>query len=36
MQSLMSIGYTPEKLFSQQGSTSKDANFDKRLMADLS
>jgi hypothetical protein len=33
---LNSIGYTPEELFSQKGSTSKDAKFDKTLMADLS
>ncbi len=26
----------PEKLFSQKGSTAKDAKFDKTLMADLS
>ena len=36
MDSLNSIGYTPEELFSQKGSTSKDAKFDKTLMADLS
>jgi hypothetical protein len=36
MDSLNSIGYTPEDLFSQKGSTSKDAKFDKTLMADLS
>jgi hypothetical protein len=33
---LNSIGYTPEELFSQKGSTSEDAMFDKALMADLS
>jgi hypothetical protein len=27
MDSLNSIGYTPEELFSQKGSTSKDAKF---------
>ena len=32
---LNSIGYTPEELFSQKGSTSKDAKFDKTLMTDL-
>ncbi len=36
MNSLNSIGYTPEELFSQKGCTSKDAKFDKTLMADLS
>jgi hypothetical protein len=37
MESLNSIGYTPEELFSQKLSTSKDAKFDKTLMAaDLS
>jgi hypothetical protein len=36
MESLNSIGYMPEELFSQKGSTSKDAKFDKTLMADLS
>jgi hypothetical protein len=36
MDSLNSIGYMPEELFSQKGSTSKDAKFDKTLMADLS
>jgi hypothetical protein len=36
MDSLNSIGYTPEELLSQKGSTSKDAKFDKTLMADLS
>jgi hypothetical protein len=36
MELLNSIGYTPEELFSQKGSTSKDAKFDKILMADLS
>jgi hypothetical protein len=34
--SLNSIGYAPEELFSQKGSTSEDAKFDKTLMADLS
>jgi hypothetical protein len=36
MDALNSIGYTPEDLFSQKGSTSKDAKFDKTLMAALS
>ena len=36
MDSLNSIGYTPEELFLQKGSTSEDAKFDKTLMADLS
>jgi hypothetical protein len=36
MELLNSIGYTPEELFSQKWSTSKDAKFDKALMADLS
>jgi hypothetical protein len=36
MDSLNSIGYTPEELFSQKGSTSEDAKFDKILMSDLS
>jgi hypothetical protein len=36
MDSLNCIGYTPEELFSQKGSTSEDAKFDKTLMADLS
>jgi hypothetical protein len=36
MESLNSIGYAPEELFSQKGSTSKDAKFDKTLMSDLS
>jgi hypothetical protein len=36
MDLLNSIGYTPEELFSQKGSTSKDAKFNKTLMADLS
>jgi hypothetical protein len=36
MDLLNSIGYTPEELFSQKGSTGKDAKFDKTLMADLS
>jgi hypothetical protein len=33
---LNSINYMPEELFSQKGSTSKGAKFDKTLMADLS
>ncbi len=36
MDSLKSIGYRPKELFSQKGSTSKDAKFDKTLMAKLS
>jgi hypothetical protein len=36
MVSLNSIGYTPKELFSQKGSPSEDAKFDKTLMADLS
>jgi hypothetical protein len=36
MGSLNRIGYTPEELFPQKGSTSEDAKFDKTLMADLS
>jgi hypothetical protein len=36
MESLNSIGYTPAELFSQKGSMSKDAKFDKTLIADLS
>ncbi len=36
MDSLNSVGYTPEELFSQKESTSKDAKFDKTLMVDLS
>jgi hypothetical protein len=36
MQTLTESGYTPEELFSQKGSTAKDAKFDKTLMADLS
>jgi hypothetical protein len=36
MDSLNSIGYTPEELFSQKGGASEDAKFDKTLMADLS
>jgi hypothetical protein len=36
MDSLNSIGYTPEELILQKGSTSKDATFNKTLMADLS
>jgi hypothetical protein len=35
MDDLNSIGYMPEELFSQKGSTSKDAKFDKTLMTDL-
>jgi hypothetical protein len=36
MDSLNSIGYTPEELFSQKGSTSEDAKSDKTLISDLS
>jgi hypothetical protein len=36
MDLLNSIGYAPKKLFSQKGSTRKDAKFDKTLLADLS
>jgi hypothetical protein len=36
MQTLTKSGYIPEELFSQKGSTAKDAKFDKTLMADLS
>jgi hypothetical protein len=36
MDSLNSIGYMPKELFSQKGSTSKDAKFNKTLMANLS
>jgi hypothetical protein len=33
---LTDSGYIPEELFSQKGSTIKDAKFDKTLMVDLS
>jgi hypothetical protein len=36
MQTLTESGHIPEELFSQKGSTAKDAKFDKTLMADLS
>ena len=36
MQTLTQSGYILEELFSQKGSTTKDAKFDKTLMADLS
>jgi hypothetical protein len=36
MHTLMESGHMPEELFSQKGSTAKDAKFDKTLMADLS
>ncbi len=36
MQRLTDIGYVPEELFSQKGSTAEDAKFDKTLMTDLS
>ena len=35
MQALTASGYVPEELFSQKGSTAKDAKFNKTLMADL-
>ncbi len=35
MDSLNSIGYAPEELFSQKGSTSEDVKFDKILTVDL-
>jgi hypothetical protein len=35
MQALTTSGYVPEELFSQKGSTAKDAKFDKTLMANL-
>jgi hypothetical protein len=36
MQALSESGYIPEELFSQKGSTAKDAKFDKTLMANIS
>jgi hypothetical protein len=36
MQTLTDSGYIPEELFSQKGSKTKDAKFEKTLMADLS
>jgi len=36
MQMLTDSGYITEELFSQKGSTTEDAKFDKTLMADLS
>jgi hypothetical protein len=36
MKTLTESRYIPEELFSQKGSTSEDAKFDKTLMADLS
>jgi hypothetical protein len=36
MKTLTESGYIPEELFSQKGSTAKEAKFDKTLMADLS
>ncbi len=36
MQTLAKSGYIPEELFSQKGSTAKDAKFDKTLMVNLS
>ena len=36
MENLNSIGYAPKELFSQKGSTNKDAKIDKFLMANLS
>jgi hypothetical protein len=35
MQALTASGYVPEELFSQKGSTAKDAKFGMTLMADL-
>ena len=35
MDALSTNDYLPEELFSQKGSTAKDAKFDKTLMADL-
>ena len=35
MQALTASGFIPEELFSQKGSTAKDAKFDKTLMANL-
>jgi hypothetical protein len=36
MQTLTDSRYIPEELFSQKGSTAKEAKFNKMLMADLS
>jgi hypothetical protein len=36
MQKQTDSGYIPKELFSQKGSTAKDAKFDKTLMVDLS
>ncbi len=36
MHTLTESGYIPEELFSQKGSTAKDAKFDETLIADLS
>jgi hypothetical protein len=36
MEALTKNDYLPEELFSQKGSTAKDATFDKTLMANLS
>jgi hypothetical protein len=36
MQMFTDSGYIPEELFSQKGSTAKDAKFNKTLMVDLS
>ncbi len=36
LNTLNRINYTPEELFSQKGSASEDAKFNKTLMADLS
>jgi hypothetical protein len=35
MQSLTNSGYIPKELFSQKGSTAKDAKLDKTLTANL-
>ncbi len=35
MQTLTQSGYISDELFSQKGSTAKDAKFDKTLMANL-
>jgi hypothetical protein len=36
MQTLTNSGYIPKELFSQKGSMTEDAKFDKTLMADVS
>ena len=35
MNTITNPGYKPEELFSQKGSTTEDANFDKTLMAEI-